>query len=334
MAPTRLFTPTAATPALVVHPRFLQEPGVQRHAADVGRGDPVDKRRGGLGQHGRPEPDPWQHRAHQRHRAGQVGHGRQGDDQRQPRPVGRLDGLPAASHLCQLRQQVVERARGRGDRQQRSWADALDAGQFLVFPAARRGGSRPGLGQQAVMAGDRAAGAGGQSQRLQQRHRGRDAVRADDRGGAADRPVGPDHGGQRGQQLGDVERHLPLGGAQFGEAEVDDPGPARTVDHDVGRPQRAVRDPRPVQPIHLFPQLPEHRVADALAPGIRSRELPSTRSIASSADPSAVLITWRTAGTATPARSAMTAASAWCSTAWMSEAAGRVSPTSRSRMNR
>ena len=44
--------------------------------------------------------------------------------------------------------------------------------------------------------------------------------------------------------------------------------------------------------------------------GIWSRELPSTRSIASSADPSAVLITWRTAGTATPARSAMTAASA------------------------
>ena len=68
--------------------------------------------------------------------------------------------------------------------------------------------------------------------------------------------------------------------------------------------------------------------------GIRSRELPSTRSIASSADPSAVLITWRTAGTSTPARSAMTAASAWCSTAWMSEAAGRASPTSRSRMNR
>ena len=44
--------------------------------------------------------------------------------------------------------------------------------------------------------------------------------------------------------------------------------------------------------------------------GIRSRELPFTRSITSSADPSAVLITWRTAGTATPARSAMTAASA------------------------
>ena len=68
--------------------------------------------------------------------------------------------------------------------------------------------------------------------------------------------------------------------------------------------------------------------------GIWSRELPSTRSITSSADPSAVLITCRTAGTATPARSAMTAASAECSTAWMSEAAGRVSPTSRSRMNR
>ena len=172
--------------------------------------------------------------------------------------------MPAAWHLCQLREQVVERARGSGDRQQRSWADALDAGQFLVFPATRGGGSRPGLGQQAVMAGDRAAGAGRKSKWLQQRHRGRDAVRADDRGGAADRPAGPDHGGQRGQQLGDVERHLALRGAQFGEAEVDDPGPASTVSHDVGRPQRAVRDSRPVQPIHLLPQLPQHRVADAL----------------------------------------------------------------------
>src|SRR2546429_167022 len=41
-------------------------------------------------------------------------------DQAQPCPVGRLDGLPAASHLCQLREQVVERARDGGDRKQRS----------------------------------------------------------------------------------------------------------------------------------------------------------------------------------------------------------------------
>ena len=68
--------------------------------------------------------------------------------------------------------------------------------------------------------------------------------------------------------------------------------------------------------------------------GSRSREQPSTRSMASRADPSAVLTTWRTAGTATPARSAMTAARAWCSTAWMSEAAGLVSPRSRSRSHR
>ena len=68
--------------------------------------------------------------------------------------------------------------------------------------------------------------------------------------------------------------------------------------------------------------------------GIRSRELPSTRSMASTADPSAVLTTCRTAGTVTPARSAITATSAWCSAAWISDAAGRVSPTSRSRRNR
>jgi hypothetical protein len=46
-----------------LHPGFLQVPGVQCHAADVGRGHPVDKRGGGLGQHGGPEPDPLRHRA-------------------------------------------------------------------------------------------------------------------------------------------------------------------------------------------------------------------------------------------------------------------------------
>ena len=114
------------------------------------------------------------------------------------------------------------------------------------------------------MAGHRAAGAGRQSQRLQQRHRGRDPVRADHGGRAGDGPVGPDDGSQGGQQLGDVERHLALRGAQLGEAEVHNPGPPRAVGHDVGGPQRAVRDPRPVQPIHLLPQLPQHRVAQAL----------------------------------------------------------------------
>ena len=86
------------------------------------------------------------------------------------------------------------------------------------------------------MACDRAACAGRKSKRLQQRHRGPDAVRADDRDGAGDCPAGPDHDRQRGQQLGDVERHLALRGTQFGETEVNDPGTAGTVNHDVGGP--------------------------------------------------------------------------------------------------
>ena len=73
--------------------------------------------------------------------------------------------------------------------------------------AARVRVSRP------LLAGDRAAGTGGKSQRLQQRHRGRDPVRAGHRGGAADGPVGADDAGQGGEQLGGVERDLPLRGA-------------------------------------------------------------------------------------------------------------------------
>jgi hypothetical protein len=41
-----------------------------------------------------------------------------------------------------------------------------------------------------------------------------------------------------------------------------------------------------------------------------------------------------TPGAKTPARSAMTPTRAWCSTAWNSDAAGRVSPTLRSRTAR
>ena len=63
-------------------------------------------------------------------------------------------------------------------------------------------------------------------------------------------------------------------------------------------------------------------------------ELPSTRSMTSSAVPPPALITRSTRGTRTPARSAITAMRAWCSTARMTEAAGQVSPTLRSRANR
>ena len=71
-----------------------------------------------------------------------------------------------------------------------------------------------------------------------------------------------------------------------------------------------------------------------LSAGSRSSGLPSTRSMASNAVPSAALITRSTRGTRTPACCAIVPTRAWCSTAWISEAAGRVSPTSRSRANR
>ena len=64
-----------------------------------------------------------------------------------------------------------------------------------------------------------------------------------------------------------------------------------------------------------------------------SSELPSTHSMTSSAVLPA-RTTRSTLGTGTPARSAMTPARAWRSTAWNSEAAGRVSPTFRSRTAR
>ena len=68
--------------------------------------------------------------------------------------------------------------------------------------------------------------------------------------------------------------------------------------------------------------------------GSCSSELPSTQSMTSNAVSPPALITRSTPGTDTPARSAMTPTRAWCSTAWNSDAAGRVSPTFRSRTAR
>ena len=118
--------------------------------------------------------------------------------------------------------------------------------------------------EQAVLAGDGVTGGGGQGQRLQQRHRGRQPLGADDRGGAGHRPVRAGQDGQRRQQLGEVEVLLPLGGGQLGEAEVGQPGPPVAPDHHVGRPQGPVGDPGAVQPVHLGPQPLEEVVADPL----------------------------------------------------------------------
>ena len=251
---------------------FLQVTRVQCHATDVGGGDAIDERRGGLSQHRRPEGEPLRHRAHDRDSTGHVGCRRQGDDQRQPCPVRRQDALPAAAHLCQLGKQEVERARRDGDGKQRPRADALDAGQFRFLAApGRRSGRRPCPRQQAVMVGDGAARARRKCQRLQQRNGGRQIVRGDDCGCTRDGTVSTGDGAQRGQQLGGVKVHLALRRGQLGKAEVGEPWPARAVDHDVGRPQRTVRDLRLVQRINLFPQRPEQRVGEKLRPGPAER---------------------------------------------------------------
>ena len=87
---------------------------------------------------------------------------------------------------------------------------------------------------------------------------------ADDLSGAGHGPVRADHDGQRGQQFGEVEVLLPLGGGQLGEAEVGQPWPPVVPGHHVGRPQGPVGDPGAVQPVHVGPQPAEEVVADPL----------------------------------------------------------------------
>ena len=74
----------------------------------------------------------------------------------------------------------------------------------------------------------------------------------------------PTEEGERCQQFGEVDVHLPLGGGQLGEAEVGQPWPPVVPGHHVGRPQGPVGDPGAVQPVHVGPQPPEEVVADPL----------------------------------------------------------------------
>ena len=92
-------------------------------------------------------------------------------------------------------------------------------------------------------------------------------------------------------------------------------------------------DPGAVQPAYFGPQPLKEVVADLLG-----GELAERAALYPVHDqqrgPAPALITRSTRGTRTPARSAITAMRAWCSAARMTEAAGQVSPTLRSRANR
>ena len=121
------------------------------------------------------------------------------------------------------------------------------------------------------MPGDGVPGGGRQGQRLQQRHRGRQRLGADDRGGGGHRPVRAGQDGQRGQEFGEVKVSLPLGGGQLGEAEVGQPGQHVAVDHHVGRSQGPVGDPGAVQPVYFSPQPPEEVIADLLRREVAER---------------------------------------------------------------
>ena len=92
-------------------------------------------------------------------------------------------------------------------------------------------------------------------------------------------------------------------------------------------------DPGAVQPVYFGPQPPKEVVRDLLRgePIERAALYPfhdQQRGPASGLDHPV------DAGTRTPARSAIMPMRAWCSTARMTEAAGHVSPTLRSRANR
>ena len=176
-----------------------------------------------------------------------------------------LQRVPAAAHIGDLGKQEVKGAGQRGNRQQRARPHPLQPDEVLVsVVAGGRDRGRARVLQQPVLALDRAPGAGRQSQRLQQRHGGGDAAGADLGRRGGDGTVRADPAGQRGEQLGHVDRPLAAGRGELGEAEVDQPGAPVLADHDVAAVQRPVRDPGLVQPADLAPQGPGELIGDPI----------------------------------------------------------------------
>ena len=215
--------------------------------------------------------------------------------------------------LGELGEHEIERARRRGDHQQRAGPDPLQAGQRRSGGAelAAAAAARVRLSRSPCPLTARRV-ACGQGERLQQRNRrGEMPVRPITAAARSTARSGPTDDRQRSQQLGSVQRHLTLGGDQLGEAEVHDPRAGATRPPS-GWPCAGTggRYPARAGARTSCPHLPEQFVGDISSPRRLLKRAAVTRSMVSIAEPSAASAIRSTCGTRTPARSAISPTSA------------------------
>ena len=107
--------------------------------------------------------------------------------------------------------------------------------------------------QHVLVPAQRGPGGAGERHLLQERDQGHRAGRPELAQRQIRGPVRPDQRGQLGEQLGQVQPQLQVGGGHVPAARIEQDDLASTVEQDPVRGQRPVRDPVRVQPVHRVP---------------------------------------------------------------------------------
>ena len=242
-----------------IDPGLLHEADVERHAADVGGGDPVDERRGELGHHRRDERQALGHATCHPDRGGHIGQPGHHDAHGHPCPVGRLHRPHAVVDVGELREKQVEGAGQDGHRHERPGPDAHEPLERRDLLARHLGGAGAELGQEPLR--HLVSGRGRQRQGLEVRERGRQVLGVEHACGRRQGSLRSDERGEGREQLRPVDGLRSGRRRLLAEAEVDDRRPAGRH-QDVARPQRAMREPGPVDGRNLSPDRVEQRIVD------------------------------------------------------------------------
>ena len=223
----------------------LEEPPLERDAADLGRRGDRRERTRELHRQVRADGQGFDDRARQRERCAQVGRGRGQRGHGDPRDVGVLQFAPHLAEAGELRGNGIDRDQRHDDHQHRLGFDPFDGCERRLV------GSRSFADEVADLlehpAFDLATRASRQREGLQAGERAGDDPRPERGDRSIDRRLDPEPFRRPRQHLGDVAGEHPFVAGQVGGVEVDDVHLAVRADEDRRLVEAPVGDPRQTQ---------------------------------------------------------------------------------------